>query len=595
MFMRINDAGNNNADKNKGMTKALTVLFFVILGAIASGNTFVHDSYSPSDKKAIEKIAENRNAFSDKSTKDFKLYLNSAIAGHGLSGKNAETVVNNVFSALKYADEKDKLNNVSTTLFENALRISKSEKRSDLTIWVSLNYAFYFYTYRRYEKCFPLFMYCIEALEKGNDEQVIQVSETYKKIAYFLTTTNDNEKAEEFLKKALQYANPGKDDVAGILNNLGFCSLKKKNYNEAENYFRKTLSTAQKASDHVRYAKALGSLADLELKRKNYDKAITLLEKDIAISEKHQSDQNTMFALNLLSNVYFEKGDIKNAEKHLEEAKKYATSKSHFRSFEYEINETVLKIAKIKGDDQQELTARRRLEKLKDSLMDFDAKETVLRVGWESQKKQLQMKAEMDEAELEKESYLKISAIVLSCMLLILMVFIIRSYRHKMTSKKGEYEKKVLTLMIEKIKSENKLSETHKTLQSYQVYLSEKNKQIEELETEMQNVKNSSYSELEEESGNLQKLLESHLMTDENWKNFRNAFIQKYPSHYRELNRQFPDLTDSNLRIIILIKLNMNNTEISRLLGVTIDAVKKAKHRLRKKYENDHESLFEQI
>lgn len=302
-----------------------------------------------------------------------------------------------------------------------------------------------------------------------------------------------------------------------------------------------------------------------------------------------------MYALTLLSKAYLENGDIFNAEKNLYIAKDYATAKSHFRSSEYQINEMLLKIAKIKGDDKHELLARRRLEKLKDSLMDFDAKETVLRVGWEFQKKQLQMKVEMDKNKIEKESYLKLSAIIVACLLLIIMLIIIRSYRLKMKSKKVEYDKKVLTLMIDKIKSESKLNNTHKTLQSYQIYLSEKNKQIEVLEKEMQQVKNSSFSILEEKSGELQNLLESHLMTDENWKNFRNAFIQKYPSHYKELTNQFPDLTDSNLRIIILTKLNMNNTEISRLLGVTIDAVKKAKHRLRKKYENDYERLFEQI
>jgi len=577
------------------MIKTTPVLFLFFLGIISYASSRLSNEQTLTDKQIIEKIAANKSAFSNTGLQEYKQYLRSEISKNHLSGRNTEIVVNNVFSALKYAKDKDMLNDTSTNLFENALYLAKADKRRDLSIWVSLHYAFYFYTYRRYEKCFPLFMYCIESLEENKDEEVIQISETYKKIAYFLTTTGDYPKAEEYLKKALHYADPKTSDVAGILNSLGFCSLEKKNYGAAENYFRKTLSTAEQNGDHERYAKALGSIADLELKRKNYNKAIELLKQDITISSKHNSDQNTMFALNLLSKVYFEKGDIKNSEKHLLEAKKYAVSKSHFRSFEYEINEMIVKIAKIKGDDQQELMARRRLEKLKDSLMDYDAKETVLRVGWEAQKKQLQMKLEKDHAEMETESYLKVSAILVSGMLLIMMALIIRSYRIKMRGKKSEYDRKVLTLMMDKIQSESKLSGTHKTLQAYQTYLSEKNRQIEALENEIQNIKNSSLSELEEKSGDLQNLLESHLMTDENWKNFRNAFIQKYPGHYRELTSQFPDLTDSNLRIIMLTKLNMNNTEISRLLGVTIDAVKKAKHRLRKKYEDDHESLFEQI
>lgn len=565
------------------------------MGVFSDAKIKYSEDYSISDKKIIEQIAENKSAFQTKNYKDFKIYLNSVISKTHLSNKKTEIVVNNVFSALKNAQEKDQLNEGSTLLFQTALEISKKEKRADLEIWVSLNYAFYFYTYRKYEKCFPLFMYCIKALEEADDFSIIQICDTYKKIGYFLSTTNDYDNAEEYLKKAYQYAKPESSDMASILNSLGFCSLAKNNFTGAETYFKKTLEMAQKSGDNLRYAKALGSIAELELKRKNFDKAITLLQRDIAISKKNKGDQNTMYALTLLSKAYLENGDIFNAEKNLYIAKDYATAKSHFRSSEYQINEMLLKIAKIKGDDKHELLARRRLEKLKDSLMDFDAKETVLRVGWEFQKKQLQMKVEMDKNKIEKESYLKLSAIIVACLLLIMMLIIIRSYRLKMKSKKVEYDKKVLTLMIDKIKSESKLNNTHKTLQSYQIYLSEKNKQIEVLEKEMQQVKNSSFSILEEKSGELQNLLESHLMTDENWKNFRNAFIQKYPSHYKELTNQFPDLTDSNLRIIILTKLNMNNTEISRLLGVTIDAVKKAKHRLRKKYENDYERLFEQI
>lgn len=565
------------------------------MGVFSDAKIKYSEDYSISDKKIIEQIAENKSAFQTKNYKDFKIYLNSVISKTHLSNNKTEIVVNNVFSALKNAQEKDQLNEGSTLLFQTALEISKKEKRADLEIWVSLNYAFYFYTYRKYKKCFPLFMYCIKALEEADDFSIIQICDTYKKIGYFLSTTNDYDNAEEYLKKAYQYAKPESSDMASILNSLGFCSLAKNNFTGAETYFKKTLEMAQKSGDNLRYAKALGSIAELELKRKNFDKAITLLQRDIAISKKNKGDQNTMYALTLLSKAYLENGDIFNAEKNLYIAKDYATAKSHFRSSEYQINEMLLKIAKIKGDDKHELLARRRLEKLKDSLMDFDAKETVLRVGWEFQKKQLQMKVEMDKNKIEKESYLKLSAIIVACLLLIIMLIIIRSYRLKMKSKKVEYDKKVLTLMIDKIKSESKLNNTHKTLQSYQIYLSEKNKQIEVLEKEMQQVKNSSFSILEEKSGELQNLLESHLMTDENWKNFRNAFIQKYPSHYKELTNQFPDLTDSNLRIIILTKLNMNNTEISRLLGVTIDAVKKAKHRLRKKYENDYERLFEQI
>lgn len=577
------------------MKKYLSILILVFLNAFFNAQLFSASSHDLSDKKIIDEIALQYPDYKYKTAKDFAHFIDEYTRRNPLKNSRVKQIVMNVFSALKTAEKRDQLNFTSNHLFEKAIADSQLEKRLDLEIWASLNYAFYFYTYRKYEKSFPLFMFCIKNLDKTEDKNVIQISDTYKKIAYFLTTTDEFTKAKEYLLKAEKYAPPNSRELASILNTLGHCSAKKNKLPEAKKYFAQTLKIAEKNGDEVRYAKALGSLAEVEFSNKNYDKAISLLEQDIEISEKNKSNQNTMYALIVLSRIYFEKGDIESAEKHLEKAKKYSQSKSYFKSSEFEITEMILKIAQMKGDDKTELQARRQLEKLKDSLKDFDGKETVLKVGWESQKNQLQLQLQREHANQEKESYLKIAAIIVSVLLLFVIIMVMRTYRHKMKRHKSEYETKVLNLLVDKIKSENKLNSTHKTIQSYQIYLTEKNKQIQQLENEIIKVKNSSFSELEEKTGELQKLLESHLMTDENWKNFRNAFIQKYPLQYKSLINEHPELTDSNMRIIILTKLSMNNTEISRLLGVTIDAVKKAKHRLRKKYEDECESLFKPI
>lgn len=576
------------------MNKPVLFLFFLIhqfLGA----QFFSAPDYSVSDKKLIEDIAELYPKFKDKTINELADFINISAQNNNETNEKSVEIITNVFSALKTADSQDQMNSVSNSLFEKALKNSRLEKRLDLEIWVSLNYGFYFYTYRKYEKSFPLFMFCVKNLDTTEDFKIIQISDTYKKIAYFLTTTDEFSKAEEYLKKAQKYAKPESSELASILNALGFCSAENNKLTEAENYYRQTLAVAKKSNDEVRYAKALGSIAELEIKKKNYSKAIALLEKDIAISESEGNNQNTMYALTVLSKAYLEKGNVDQAEKHLQLAQNYAQSKSYFKSSEFQINELILKIAEIKGDDATELMARRRLEKLKDSLKDFDGKETILKIGWESQKKQLQLKVEIEKAKHQKESYLKITAIIICILLALIIIALIRSYRHKMRSKKSEYETKVLNLLVDKIKSENKLNSTNKTINSYRTYLAEKNKQIEQLEIEMENVKHSSSSFLEEKSGELQKLLESHLMTDENWKNFRNAFIQRYPLQYKDLAQQYPDLTESNMRIIILTKLLMSNSEISRLLGVTLEAVKKAKQRLRKKYGDSSDQLFEAI
>ena len=80
-------------------------------------------------------------------------------------------------------------------------------------------------------------------------------------------------------------------------------------------------------------------------------------------------------------------------------------------------------------------------------------------------------------------------------------------------------------------------------------------------------------------------------MTDENWLMFKNSFIKEEPQLYNYIKTNFSDLSESNLRIVLLHKIGLKNQEIANLLGITIHGVKKAKQRLRLKYGESIEEL----
>lgn len=71
-------------------------------------------------------------------------------------------------------------------------------------------------------------------------------------------------------------------------------------------------------------------------------------------------------------------------------------------------------------------------------------------------------------------------------------------------------------------------------------------------------------------------------MTDENWRAFKQEFKKQQSIFYECLTQNSPELKESNLKIIMLQKLEFTNYEISLLLGVTIEAVKKSKQQLKK-------------
>lgn len=90
-----------------------------------------------------------------------------------------------------------------------------------------------------------------------------------------------------------------------------------------------------------------------------------------------------------------------------------------------------------------------------------------------------------------------------------------------------------------------------------------------------------------------QFLTESHLMTEEAWYDFKLNFSQKYPYFICNISQEFPELTETNLRYITLEKLGFKHQEIANLLGITIDAIKKAKQRLKKKLGDRYRQLEE--
>ncbi|MNT42088.1 hypothetical protein D3C72_1784880 [compost metagenome] len=93
----------------------------------------------------------------------------------------------------------------------------------------------------------------------------------------------------------------------------------------------------------------------------------------------------------------------------------------------------------------------------------------------------------------------------------------------------------------------------------------------------------------------LKTLLQSHLITDEKWQEFKFLLAKEFPNLLQDIQAKFPDITESNLRVIVLMKMGLNNREVANVLGVTPDAIKKSMQRLKKKLGGQAGILMEYI
>ncbi|MNI02624.1 hypothetical protein D3C73_555070 [compost metagenome] len=89
--------------------------------------------------------------------------------------------------------------------------------------------------------------------------------------------------------------------------------------------------------------------------------------------------------------------------------------------------------------------------------------------------------------------------------------------------------------------------------------------------------------------------MQSHLITEEKWQEFKLLIVKEFPNLLQDIQSRFPDITESNLRVIVLMKLGLNNKEVANVLGVTPDAIKKSMQRLKKKLGDQAGVLMEYI
>ena len=500
--------------------------------------------------------------------------------------------LHSALQANSYTNFYDRITAKSKKLYQTSINQANILGYKPLQIWTRLNYVKRLYHYGYYQEMQPVLLELMKDIRQTKESEIINPLDTYKTIGWIMQTLSDYPEANYYLKLALKYCKPDNPNYASILDNYGVNLYKMRYYHDALKHFDKSGAIALKNKNFLRYAKTLGNKALVYEQQKKYVEAISLLKEDIALSERLKESKNKMFASIALSRIYLKNNALTEAEDLINEAGKIATSKSYFRKWELEVVNLKLDLLKRKPNPNEELLVSRRMMALLDSLKVTDGDDQILHVKWQVQKAKYQQKITQANKQYQKEIIIKniLGILIVLSILTAIVLFFIQKKKQK--KHQEAYEQKVTELEEQKQKIEEKFKSSNASLNNQVEYLKNKNIQINQLIKEIETLETSSSSYLEKRSGKLHALLESHLMTEDNWSRFKREFEKEFPEFYQYLLINFPELTDSNKRIIFLQKLGFSNIEISQFLGITPDAVKKAKQRLKKKFGDNQNFLF---
>ncbi|RXM47171.1 triple tyrosine motif-containing protein [Flavobacterium sp. YO12] len=70
---------------------------------------------------------------------------------------------------------------------------------------------------------------------------------------------------------------------------------------------------------------------------------------------------------------------------------------------------------------------------------------------------------------------------------------------------------------------------------------------------------------------------------DADWESFYTVFNQVHPTFIKSLKKQYPALSEREVRLCALVLINFSSQHIATLFGISLTSVKVARHRLRKK------------
>jgi len=574
------------------MLRFFIILFFItIIPSRAVFGMDIMDSNSSAEEKNFYETIIRESQKYQTSSSALSIYLTPYFNQAIRKNDNALLAIYYCLLADQSFDSEGGRNSFSDKYYLKALDLEKEYNYQNVKAWVKVMYGFYLYRCLKASEALPLLLEGEKGIEDIPKDLVLDLTQTYKKLGYFFGTLGDYRTGIKYLELGQQQEGISPKLKAEILDNLGLLTLKSggdtvqamKNFEIAQN-----LALSEK--DSLRYAKTLGNQARIYEGMKDYQKALSLLDKDLEISKSLGNNKNTIFALMMRIRLCISIGANREVRQMIKETEHLLEGADDKKTI-LELEGHKLNLAVQNGDLKQELNARRRIEQLQDSLRFLDGDPVLSQLKFMADKQKYADKLSLAQALIKKKRAETRLWVTLSLFVLVLSFFIYNAFRYRSRKHMREYEYQLLNLKYTKAELDKELMSSKSQLEEYMVYLKRNNEQIDLLSSMLDEMGERPVKDRDE----LKTLLQSHLITDEKWQEFKLLLAKEFPNLLQNIQAKFPDITESNLRVIVLMKMGLNNREVANVLGVTPDAIKKSMQRLKKKLGGQAGILMEYI
>jgi DNA-binding CsgD family transcriptional regulator len=406
-------------------------------------------------------------------------------------------------------------------------------------------------------------------------------------LSYFYFKRLDDSRKQFLL--AHRFVQKGHQDEISILNTLGLINRDQGYADSSKIYFEKALFLAKKLPHKPWIGVLSGNLGHYYWRKKEYTKARYLINLDYTISLETNQVGSAVNALSLLIDIDLENNRLGLAQKKLVRLEEMVRDEYHTEQYRvlYRAKTAVLEAA---GNHREALESYRKVVLYNDTISKKTDIENLKKTEF-----QINFERKQAEVSLLHEKKKRDEIIIYGLIGITVVVIVVFGVIINLNAKRRRREREIAELKQYQVEAE--LESTDKEMRQILSNLIEKNALIEHLTEEISQIHAVPEQMISEEKIKMIDKLQSFtLLTDDDWLEFKKLFEKLNPTFFNSVFAHSPDLTNAEIRLITLIKLNLSNLEMSRALGISPDSVRKTSLRLRKKLNMElHEELVKFI
>lgn len=474
----------------------------------------------------------------------------------------------------------------ATEPLRKALAYARNKSWTYIQAKIHAHLGSFFFGQERYELGFEHMLKAIDLIKPLNFKENPEIVKITDGIANNYYRFGDHSSAIMLYKKGIGIAPYWKNKslVFSILNTIGLCYQELMKYDSAIYYYQLANESAIKVENEFWTALTDGNRAYCLYLTGNYNEALPLLITDFEKSAKWDQIGSAVNSAMTIAEIYLKQKNLNDAIKYIEYGKKH----KNFLNIRQLVNfyNSLQQISRLRSDYRQALLYQDSMKIYADSAaIIHDAaiiKNAEVKLNIEKHRHEL----EILESEKSRQILLRNAILII---LSLLGIIIAMWFYHQQIKRKRALD----LAEAEKTRAVQELDQARKQLQNFTALVREKNELIESVRQELSELEQ--LNQGEERIRYINELLNSNILTEDDWREFKTLFDKVYPGFFIRLKEKMPQLSPAETRLMALLKLNLSQKDMAYMLGIGYDAIRKSKQRLRSKINQQEELSLEEI